>query len=114
MAGEPEKCRLNAMRCLRLAERARKPEVRERFTELGETWKRLAAESESDQALLSALSELDWGEPCDSLLLALNLRAVGVDLKDDKVGHENVVAKHEPLRFDSLRQGQTRGTRSLG
>jgi len=84
MAGEPDKCRLNAMRCLRLAERARKPKVRERFTQLAETWKRLAAESESDQALLSALSEMDWGEPYDSLLLALNLRAAGVEFKDEK------------------------------
>src|SRR5262245_61639060 len=84
MAGDPDKCRLNAMRCLRLAERARKQKVRERFAQLAEIWKRLAAESESDQALLSALSEMDWGEPYDSLLLALNLRAAGVELKDEK------------------------------
>jgi hypothetical protein len=85
MAGDPEKCRLNAMRCLRLAERARRLEVRERFAELADTWKRLAVEAESDQALLSALSDLDRGEPYDSLLLALNLRAVGLKLKDDEL-----------------------------
>jgi hypothetical protein len=75
MAGDPEKCRLNAMRCLRLAERARRPEVRERFTALAEIWKRLAAECESDQPLLAALSELNRSEPYDSLVLALNLRS---------------------------------------
>ena len=85
MAGDQEKCRLNAMRCLRLAERARRPEVRERFSELAATWKRLAAASESDQALLTALSGLDRGEPYDFLLLALNLRAVGVELKDHQL-----------------------------
>ncbi len=75
MAGDPEKCRLNALRCLRLAERARRPEVRERFIALAEIWKRLAAECESDQPLLAALSELNRSEPYDSLLVALNLRS---------------------------------------
>jgi hypothetical protein len=67
MAGEPEKCRLNAMRCLRLAERARKPEVRERFTELAETWKRLAAESESDQAAANSLLDRGYGKPAQPI-----------------------------------------------
>jgi hypothetical protein len=72
MVSDPDKCRLNAMRCLRLAERACRPQVRERFAALAETWKKLAAASESDPNLLSALSDLDRGKPYDPLLLALN------------------------------------------
>ena len=34
----PIKCRLNAERCLRLAKRARKPEMRQNLTALAGTW----------------------------------------------------------------------------
>src|SRR6185369_13863175 len=34
MPGNPEQCRLNAARCLKLAKRARRPEMRETFTAL--------------------------------------------------------------------------------
>jgi hypothetical protein len=47
-------CRLNAERCLQLAERAGRPEMRQNLTALAETWTRLAAQLESDEALLSA------------------------------------------------------------
>jgi hypothetical protein len=50
MPGNPEQCRLNAARCLKLAKRARRPEMRGTFTALADTWKRLAAEHESDEA----------------------------------------------------------------
>jgi hypothetical protein len=32
MPGNPEQCRSNAARCLKLAKRARRPEMRETFT----------------------------------------------------------------------------------
>jgi hypothetical protein len=75
MPGDPKECRLNAERCLRLGERARRQEARQNFATLAETWTKLAAELESDQALLQALSELNISEPRDALPLALNLRS---------------------------------------
>jgi hypothetical protein len=75
MPGNSEQCRLNAARCIRLAKRARRPEVRENFTALAETWTRLAAELESDGALLRALSELEFSEPYYALPQALKLRS---------------------------------------
>ena len=75
MPGDPKQCRFNAVRCLRLAKRARRPEVRQTFVALAETWTRLAAELESDQALLRTISELEFSEPYDALPLALKLRS---------------------------------------
>jgi hypothetical protein len=63
MSGDPQQCRLNAVSCLALAERVRKPEARESFLALAEAWKKLAAELESDQMLLNTISELDFSEP---------------------------------------------------
>jgi hypothetical protein len=75
MPGNPEQCRLNAARCLELAKRARRAEMRETFTALADTWTRLAAEHESDEALLRAISELQFSEPYEALPLALKLRS---------------------------------------
>jgi hypothetical protein len=41
---------------------------------MAETWMRLAAELESDQALLSALSEMEFSEPYEALPRALKIR----------------------------------------
>ena len=67
MPGDPHHCRLNAGRCLALAKRARKPEARQVFREMAETWNRLATEMEADRSLFPAISEMDFGEPCDAL-----------------------------------------------
>jgi hypothetical protein len=67
-------CRLNAERCLRLAQREQKPEMRQNLAALAETWTKLAAQLEADEALLSALLELEVGEPSDALTFALKLR----------------------------------------
>jgi hypothetical protein len=78
MPGDPYQCRLNAARCLALAGRAWRPEVRQTFTEMAGTWQKLAAEIESDQALFRAISEMDFGEPCEAplgLKLAPGLRS---------------------------------------
>ena len=75
MPGNPEQCRLNAARCLKLAKRSRRAEMRETFTALADTWTRLAAEHESDEALLRAISELQFSEPYEALPLALKLRS---------------------------------------
>jgi hypothetical protein len=74
MPGDPEQCRLNAARYLKLAEHAKNPERRQRFVALAETWAKLAAENESEQALLRTLSELEFDEPSYELPEALNLR----------------------------------------
>ena len=75
MPGNPEQCRLNAARCLKLAKRARRPEMRETFTALADTWTRLAAEHESDEALLRTISELEFSEPYEALPQALKLHS---------------------------------------
>jgi hypothetical protein len=49
--------------------------MRQNLTALAETWTRLAAQLESDEALLSALSELEGIEPIHALTLALKLRS---------------------------------------
>ncbi len=77
MSGNAYQCRLNAEHCLRLAERARIPKARETFTTLAKTWIGLAAQLESEQALLSAISELEFAEPYDALPRALKLPPKG-------------------------------------
>jgi hypothetical protein len=75
MPGDPAQCRLNAMRCFKLSERARDPARRQHLAALAETWTKLAAELESDQTLLNALSEMNFEEPFYAVPEALNLRA---------------------------------------
>ena len=75
MPGDPHQCRFNAARCLRLAEHARRPELRENLTALAKTWTKLAAELESDQALLGAILDLEFSERSEALPRALRLRA---------------------------------------
>jgi hypothetical protein len=75
MPGDPEQCRLNAARCLKLSERAKNPARRQSLLALAETWAKLAAENESDEALLRTLSELEFDEPFYALPDALSLRA---------------------------------------
>jgi hypothetical protein len=75
MPGDPDQCRLYAARYLALSERAWRPDAREAFIELAEIWKRLAAETASDQALFRALCEMDFGEPYEDLPRALHLHA---------------------------------------
>jgi hypothetical protein len=70
-----QQCRLNAERCSRLAERARRPATRQNFAALADTWAKLAAQLESDEALLNALLKLEVSERIDALPLALSLRA---------------------------------------
>jgi hypothetical protein len=75
MPGNPHQCRLNAKRCLKLAEHAKRPEKRQTFTALAETWTRLAAELEADQTLLQAISEMEFSEPYYALPSALKLHS---------------------------------------
>ena len=71
MPGDPYQCREFAARYAALAKRAWRPEVRQVFVELAETWTKLAAETAADQPLLGALSEIDQGEPYEALPRAL-------------------------------------------
>jgi hypothetical protein len=47
--------------------------VSQAFKELAETWNRLAAETEADQPLYEALSEIEADEPYEALPRALHL-----------------------------------------
>ena len=75
MPGNPTECRLHALRCSQLAKTAATLESRRALIALAETWKGLAAELESDQAFLQAMSELESssqpGEPYEALPVAL-------------------------------------------
>jgi hypothetical protein len=75
MPGDPEQCRLNARRCLALANRARTQVTRANLATMAGLWTKLAAETEFDQTLLSTLSELELGEPYEALPRALNLHS---------------------------------------
>jgi hypothetical protein len=74
MPGDPAQCRLYAARYFQLSERAKNPARRQRLASLAQTWTKLAAELESDQALLNALSEISVGEPFYAVPEALKLR----------------------------------------
>jgi hypothetical protein len=75
MPGSPIECRLQAFRCSQLVETAATPESRRTLIALAETWRRLAAELESDQALVQTLSKLEFSEPYEALPVALGLRS---------------------------------------
>jgi hypothetical protein len=80
MPGNPIECHLHSLHCSELAESAATIELRQKFTDLAETWKQLAAELRSDQAL-RAIGELEFTqqacEPYETLPLALGLRSLG-------------------------------------
>ena len=76
MLGNPHECRLNAALCAQLAETAATPELRETCIALAESWKRLAAELDSAQAFLDAMSELELrDQPSEASVLKLHDRA---------------------------------------
>ena len=75
MPGNPEQCRLNAARYLELSKRAKNRARRANLAALAKMWTKLAAELESEQALLNALTEINFDEPCYAVPEALNLRA---------------------------------------
>jgi hypothetical protein len=62
--------------------------MRETFTALADTWTRLAAEHESDEALLRAISELQLSEPYEALPLALKLRSWPTSVTKGNVSRE--------------------------
>jgi hypothetical protein len=75
MLGDPTKCHFNAMRCMKLAARARTAAMRVNLVTMAELWNKLAAETEFDQALLATLSQLEPVEPYEALPRALNLQS---------------------------------------
>ena len=62
--------RAYAARCLALAKGAREPKSQQVFSEMAETWNRLA--TESDQTLFQSISDMELGEPDDLLSLTLS------------------------------------------
>jgi hypothetical protein len=79
MPGNPTECRLHALRCSQRAKTTATLESCRALIALAETWKGLAAELESDQAFLQAMSELELSsqpsEPYETLPVALGLRS---------------------------------------
>jgi hypothetical protein len=71
MPGNPTECHNHSLHCAQLAETAATPEARRALIVLAQTWQRLAAELESDQAFLQAMSELELSsqlcEPYEAL-----------------------------------------------
>ena len=72
MPADPRRCRFYAARCLTLAKGAREPKSRQVFSEMAETWNRLA--TESDQTLFQSISDMELGEPDDAMPNPLKLR----------------------------------------
>jgi hypothetical protein len=61
-------------RCSEMAARARTQAMRANLAVMAELWTKLAVETESDQTLLSALSELEL-QPYEASPFALNLHS---------------------------------------
>jgi hypothetical protein len=72
MPSDPRQCRINAARCLALAKRARKPEARDVWTKMAETWERLA-EIGSHQPY-TEIPEIEFGGADGALPDPLKLR----------------------------------------
>ena len=102
MPGDPRQCRLNAARCLALAKRVRKPETRQLFIEMAETWNQLASLTECDQPLFQAISEIGFDEPYDALPNALRLRLGNTPRRPSRRGQPLLthrrLRKKSPLR----------------
>jgi hypothetical protein len=74
MPGDPAQCRLYAARYLELSKRAKNRARRANLAALAKLWTKLAAELESEQALLNTLAEINFDEPFYAVPEALNLR----------------------------------------
>jgi hypothetical protein len=58
MPGDPNECRIHALNCVRLAEKAISASDREHLLGLAQTWRRLADELEATQYLFDAINAL--------------------------------------------------------
>jgi hypothetical protein len=60
MPGDPKECRERAMSCMLLAKEASDTQAKQMLFDLAQSWSRLAAELEDDQAFLNTLSEMEF------------------------------------------------------
>jgi hypothetical protein len=67
--GNPKECRMHAANCRTLAAQATSPSAKKTFTNLAETWDRLAVELESAQTFLKAMAAIDPEKPSDPPVL---------------------------------------------
>jgi hypothetical protein len=58
MCGDPSQCREQAAVCVRLANEGTTQQSRDEFIELARVWLKLAAQLESDKALLNMLGNV--------------------------------------------------------
>jgi hypothetical protein len=105
---------------LRLAKDARRPEALSEFTELAETWTRLAAEMESDEGLLSVIGKSDFGGPSDALprvvLSGFRTKLLGyLATCDGRIaqGQENITRQNVVIATLSANGHQTRLANAL-
>jgi hypothetical protein len=62
MPGDPKDCRKHALNCTLLAKQATTEEAKQTFSNLAQSWTRLAAELEAAEGLLKSLSEIEVTE----------------------------------------------------
>jgi hypothetical protein len=63
--GDPKECKMHAANWRTLAAQATSPAAKKTFTNLAETWDRLAAELESAQTFLKAMGAIDPKKPSE-------------------------------------------------
>jgi hypothetical protein len=73
MSGDPKECRLRALQCSRMAQRAATPEQRRVFLRLLTSWSRLAHELEDAEAFLATRKARDLGGAMDANRVLPNL-----------------------------------------
>ena len=59
MPGDPKECRAHAVRCKELAEAAPTPDVRQHFTQIADSWIRLAVELETAERFIQAMEAIE-------------------------------------------------------
>jgi hypothetical protein len=97
MPEDPHECELNEARFRQLAESASTPNERESLLSLAETWKRLLAETQAEEALLDTLVSMELsGEPWNALPKALSLR--------DSCSSQNAMSKERRCRVAETRR----------
>ncbi len=57
MPGDPRECRLRAVKCLELAQRANSQAIKDNFVNIAATWQRLANQLEAMRALLEKIAD---------------------------------------------------------
>jgi hypothetical protein len=63
MPGDPNDCRENAKRCLKLASETTNPRLKESLIDVAERWAALARDLETTRVLLAEVGAISSGKP---------------------------------------------------